>query len=77
MVSRAIDQKTLLNRKRLIEFPLLSLMQIWNLSSIGLVGDFTYHGNSTLAKAIAHVIHKYSKAPFTIRVFTAGTTMEC
>ena len=38
-------------------------------TKIGLVGD-QHSGKSTLARAIAHVIHKYSKAPFTIKLFT-------
>lgn len=38
-------------------------------TKIGLVGD-QHSGKSTLARAIAHVIHKYSKVPFTIKLLT-------
>ena len=35
---------------------------------IGIVGDMM-SGKSTLAKAIGHAIHKYSKTPFSTRIF--------
>ncbi len=35
---------------------------------VGIIGDM-HSGKSTMASAIGHVIHKYSKTPFAVRIF--------
>ena len=42
---------------------------------IGLIGD-PHSGKSTLARAIAHCIHKYSKIPFTIKLLTQKELLD-
>lgn len=44
-------------------------------TSIGLIGQ-QGHGKTTLAHAIAHVIHTESKFPFTIKLFTEDELMD-
>jgi|APSaa5957512535_1039671.scaffolds.fasta_scaffold14620_6 hypothetical protein len=44
-------------------------------TKIGLVGD-QHSGKSTLARAIAHIIHTFSEVPFTIKLFTQEELLD-
>lgn len=54
---------------------IISFSDEMDFTKIGIIGD-QHSGKSTLARAIAHVIHKYSKIPFTIKILSEKELLD-